>query len=106
MASPSDELTRDQSHLVHSLHSKAAQSAAHVWIEGRGALLYDHTGKEFLDALAGLWNVIVGHGRSELGEAAARQMGQLAYATAYAGSSNRPAIALGERLAEICYPGI
>lgn len=92
--------------LIHSLHNRTAVSNAHVWVEGRGALLYDHTGKEFLDALAGLWNVIIGHGRRELGEAALKQMSQLAYASAYAGSSNRPAIELGERLAEICYPGI
>jgi adenosylmethionine-8-amino-7-oxononanoate aminotransferase len=106
MPSIPDELVRDQAHLIHALHNKAAQQTAHVWIEGRGALIYDHTGREFLDALAGLWNVIVGHGRRELADAAARQMSQLAYATAYTGSTNRPAIQLGQRLAEICYPGV
>ena len=35
-----------------------------------------------------------------------RQMSQLAYATSYAGSTNRPAIELAERLAAICYPHI
>jgi adenosylmethionine-8-amino-7-oxononanoate aminotransferase len=67
-------------------------------------VLVDADGKEYLDALAGLWNVIVGHGRRELADAAARQMSQLAYASAYAGSTSRPAIELGERLAAICYP--
>ncbi len=103
---PVDELTLDQTHLIHALHNKAAQTAAHVWVEGRGALIYDQTGKEFLDALAGLWNVIAGHGRKELADAAARQMAQLPYASAYTGSTNRPAIQLAERLAELCYPGI
>jgi adenosylmethionine-8-amino-7-oxononanoate aminotransferase len=101
-----DELARDRAHLVHSLHSAAAQQNAHVWVKGRGALIYDQTGKEYLDALAGLWNVVAGHGRRELGEAAARQMNELAYATCYTGSTNRPAIELAERLAGICYPGI
>src|SRR5436305_1461608 len=101
---PSDDLERDQAHLIHSLHNPAYQQQAHVWVSGQGAMLVDETGKEYLDALAGLWNVIVGHGRSELGHAAARQMGRLGYASAYAGSTNRPAIELAERLAALAYP--
>lgn len=97
---------RDQAHLIHALHSKAAQSSAHVWSRGEGAMIWDEAGRGYLDGLAGLWNVIVGHGRRELAEAAARQMTQLAYATAYTGSTNRPAIDLGERLARLCYPSI
>jgi putrescine aminotransferase len=106
MMAESEELQQDQAHVLHSLHNPQAQRHAHIWVQGRAATLIDHTGKEFLDGLAGLWNVIVGHGRVELAEAAARQMSQLAFASAYAGGSNRPAIELAERLAEICYPGI
>ena len=106
-AAPStDEFSRDRAHLIHSLHSSAAQQHPHIWVKGRGALLWDEQGKEFLDALAGLWNVIVGHGRMELADAAANQMRELAYASAYTGCSNRPAIELGERLSAISYPGI
>jgi putrescine aminotransferase len=104
--SPSDDLQRDQAHLIHSLHNQSYQQQAHVWVSGQGAVLVDETGKEYLDALAGLWNVIIGHGRSELGHAAARQMGRLGYASAYAGSTNRPAIELAERLAALTYPRI
>lgn len=68
--------------------------------------MYDQTGREFLDALAGLWNVIVGHGRHGLAEAAARQMCELAFATGYAGSTNPRAIELAEKLAGLCYPSI
>jgi adenosylmethionine-8-amino-7-oxononanoate aminotransferase len=100
------DLVRDQSYLIHALHSKAAQQDAHIWIRGQGAVIWDQHGKPYLDALAGLWNVIVGHGRRELAEAAARQMSQLAYATAYTGSTNPRAIELGERLAALCYPSI
>lgn len=106
MSIPSEDLSRDKAHLIHSLHNRAAQEQAHVWVAGRGAVLIDADGKEYLDALAGLWNVIVGHGRRELADAAARQMTQLAYASAYAGSTSRPAIELGERLAAICYSRI
>ena len=105
-STPDSYLRRDQAHLIHPLHRRAMQEHAHVWTRGQGAVLYDQTGREFLDALAGLWNVIIGHGRRELGEAAARQMDLLAFATAYAGSTNPRAIELAEKLAGVCYPGI
>jgi putrescine---pyruvate transaminase len=106
MPSENELVHRDRSFLIHSLHSAAEQDQPHIWTHGRGALLIDDSGREFLDALAGLWNVIVGHGREELARAAAEQMRQLAFATAYAGSTNRPAIALAARLAELTYPSI
>ncbi len=102
----SSDLARDRAHLLHSLHSRIEQQDAHIWCAGRGAILIDQNGREFLDALAGLWNVIVGHGRRELAQAAARQMEQLAYASSYSGSSNRPSIDLAERLAGLCYDHI
>lgn len=101
------ELRRtDQRCLLHSLHNASLQQQAHVWSAGRGAVLIDSDGREFLDALSGLWNVVVGHGRAELADAAAAQMQQLAYASSYAGGTNPPSIALGERLAELSYPGL
>lgn len=105
-ATPTTEALRhrDKQVLVHSLHSASLQAEAHVWAGGRGAVLIDHDGREFLDGLAGLWNVIIGHGRSELAEAAQRQMASLAYASGYTGSTSLPAIELGERLQRICYP--
>ncbi len=103
---PINPLARDQACLIHSLHDKSAQQHAHVWSRGSGAELFDQDGKPYLDALAGLWNVILGHGRVDLADAAARQMSQLAFATCYAGSSNPWAIELGERLADLCYAGI
>ena len=100
------DLVRDRACLLHPLHRPAAQQHAHVWVEGRGAVLVDAAGREFLDGLAGLWNVVVGHGRNELADAAARQMRKLGYASGYAGSTNRLAIELAERIAGRCYPRI
>jgi adenosylmethionine-8-amino-7-oxononanoate aminotransferase len=77
-----------------------------VWIEGRGVMVTDASGLQFIDGLAGLWNVNVGHGRRELAEAAMTQMSTLAYCSAYAGSTNYPAIELAERLSEVTYPSI
>ncbi len=99
-------IAQDQAHLIHPLHQPAAHTNGHVWAEGHGAILVDSDGKEYIDGLAGLWNVVAGHGRRELAEAAAAQMSTLAYCSGYTGSSNRPAIELSGRLASLTYPSI
>jgi putrescine---pyruvate transaminase len=99
-------VARDRSHLIHSLHNSLQQAGGHVWIKGQGAVLTDADGKEYLDGLSGLWNVLAGHGQRDLVTAAARQMETLAYCSGYAGSSNPQAIELAERIAELTYPSI
>ena len=97
---------RDRAHLLHPLHHPSTTVRPRVWVEGRGAIITDADGREYIDALAGLWNVNVGHGRRELAEAARAQMATLAYASSYAGSTNHRAIELAERLSAIAYPSI
>ncbi len=100
-------LDRDQAHLIHPLHNKQTHAAhGHVWVKGEGAILTDADGKEYIDALSGLWNVVAGHGRTEIVEAAAKQMQILPYVSGYAGSTNRPAIELAEKINELTYPNI
>jgi len=48
-----------------------------VIARGDGAYVYDDHGKRYLDGLSALFCVNAGHGRSELGEAAARQVEEL-----------------------------
>ncbi|MSR56304.1 MAG: aspartate aminotransferase family protein [Planctomycetaceae bacterium] len=106
-ASKTKLLEVDLAHLIHPLHNRRLhEETGHVWVKGEGAILTDANGREFIDGLAGLWNVVCGHGRSELVEAAAAQMQTLAYASSYAGSSNVPAIRLAERLAALTAPSI
>jgi putrescine aminotransferase len=71
---------------------------------GRGAVLTDASGREYIDGMASLWNVNVGYGRTELADAAAEQMRTLAFSSAYGGFGTRPAILLAARLAELA-PG-
>ncbi|GAB4440361.1 MAG: aspartate aminotransferase family protein [Chloroflexi bacterium OHK40] len=96
----------DQEHLLHPLYHPSAHQEPKVWVEGRGAIVKDMSGREFIDGLSGLWNVHVGHGREELARAAYEQMKELAFYSAYAGSTNPPAIRLAEKLAELFYPSI
>lgn len=64
-----DLLSRDLSSLIHPQHDPAVQRAGRVWVRGDGATLIDDGGKEYIDGLAGLWNVVLGHGRRELANA-------------------------------------
>ena len=104
--SKSELLARDLDHLIHPLHSPGTHKAGHVWVRGEGAVLTDADGKQYIDGLSGLWNVLAGHGRRELAEVAAKQMETLGYCSGYAGSSNPQAIELAEKLATLTYPSI
>ena len=99
-------LETDRAHLMHPLHHPSSYGTARVWVSGRGAIIKDSNGREYIDGLSGLWNVNVGHGRAELGEVAKQQMSTLAFHSAYAGGSNEPAIKLADRLSGLVYPSI
>jgi putrescine---pyruvate transaminase len=104
MAMTAAELIKaDQDHLIHPLHHPIDHAEPMIYVRGRGATIEDHGGQKYIDGLAGLWNVNVGHGRTELAEAAMAQMKELAYFSAYAGSSNLPAIQLAQKLMELTY---
>jgi len=92
--------------IIHPLHSRADQEAPVVFVEGSGAVLRDAEGREYIDGLSSLWNVNLGHGRTELAEAAAGQMRRLAYASAYSGYTNEPATQLADRLIQLSYPNM
>lgn len=93
----------DQRHLIHPLHHPKDHANPRVFVSADGAILRTADGREFIDGLSALWNVNIGHGRKELATAAARQMETLAYASAYAGFTNEPAIRLAERIVDLAY---
>src|ERR1700709_742836 len=68
-----------------------------------GCYVYDEHGNRYLDALSGLFCVNAGHGRSEFGEAAARQIEELDFYTLWSYAHPR-AIELAARIAELA-PG-
>ena len=50
-----------------------------VIVSGEGCYVTDDRGNRYIDGLAGLFTTQVGHGRTELGEVAARQMKELGF---------------------------
>jgi adenosylmethionine-8-amino-7-oxononanoate aminotransferase len=69
-----------------------------VMVRGEGAYVWDQHGKRYLDGLAGLFTSQLGHGRTELAEAGAKQAGTLAYFPLWT-YAHPKAIELAERLA-------
>src|SRR3954463_5587437 len=115
MAGTAELLEMDRQYLVHPLHHPEEHKAPLLVTEGKGAMLRLADGREVIDGLAGLWNVnvghgrggrwrvIVGHGRGDLADAAAGQLRKIAYAAAYVGATNEPAIRLGEKIVKHAY---
>jgi putrescine aminotransferase len=97
-------LESDRRFLVHPLHHPEEHKAPLLVEEGRGAMLHLADGRQVIDGLAGLWNVNVGHGRAVLADAAATQMKKIAYASAYVGMTNAPAVHLAEKIVGHAYP--
>ena len=91
----------DHEHLVHPLFHPNEQQQPFVWVEGKGATLRSADGREFIDGLSCLWNVNVGHGRTELADAAAAQMRELATYGAFGAFNNQRARELTDRLASL-----
>ena len=61
----------------HMLNQRAAPDALMI-TSGKGLRVWDHRGKEFIDATSGgLWTVNVGYGREEIANAVRYQLLQL-----------------------------
>ena len=71
---------------------------------GSGARLVDNDGREYLDAVGGMWCTNIGLGRDEMADAIATQVCDLAYANPFVDMTNVPSVQLAARLAELA-PG-
>jgi adenosylmethionine-8-amino-7-oxononanoate aminotransferase len=74
-----------------------------VIVRGSGPYVFDSHGRRYLDGLSGLFVSQVGHGRTEIADAAHRQASELAYFPLWS-YAHPKAIELAERLAELA-PG-
>ena len=74
-----------------------------IIVRGEGPYVWDEHGNRYLDGLSALFCVNAGHGRTELGEAAARQVEELDFYTIWSYAHPR-AIELATRIASLA-PG-
>lgn len=94
---------QDTAHLVHGFVPLRdhQETGAKIFVKGSGVYLWDAEGKKYIDGLASLWNVHVGHGRKEIAKAAAEQMETLAYAPTLIGPTSVPTVQLAAKLVKL-----
>jgi len=69
-----------------------------VLVEGRGALLRDSRGREYLDGNSSIWTNLHGHNHPKINAAIRAQLDRVAHVS-FLGSTNAPAAQLAARLA-------
>ncbi|MDR7073574.1 aspartate aminotransferase family protein [Fictibacillus barbaricus] len=93
-----DVLKKDDQFVWHSM-KPYNPNATMVVSSSKGAWVTDINGDKYLDAMAGLWCVNVGYGRTELADAAYEQLKEMAYFPLT--HSHVPAVKLAEKLNEM-----
>lgn len=99
----SNSQTRDVQSVLHPYTNllKLRETGALIFERGKGVRLYDEAGKDYIEAMSGLWCTALGWGEEALAEVAAQQMRKLSFGHIFGGKSHEPAIALAEKLKEI-----
>ena len=99
--SPGAVRTMDQQHVWHPMlqHRTLEQTDLMVITSGDGVRIQDADGNSYIDGIAGIWNVTLGYGRTEIADAVYEQMKELPYASS--AMVTAPAANLAARLAEI-----
>ena len=70
-------------------------------VRGDGVYVYDDSGKEYLEGLAGLWCASLGYGNAELIEAITDQLKTLSYSHMFGGRTHNVVIQLAEQLSDM-----
>ena len=96
-----NELLRlDREHVIHPITEfrKHEADGAQIFVGGQGIELELADGRRVIDGFSGLFNINVGHGRTEIADAVHAQMRKLAYYPSFWDFGNEPATRLAERL--------
>jgi 4-aminobutyrate---pyruvate transaminase len=105
---PNSIHARDVAYLLHpNTNARRHEKIGPIVIDrGEGIYVYDDQGKQYIEAMAGLWSVGVGFGEQRLVDAATRQMAKLPYYHSFSGKSSEPTIDLAERLVKMSPKGL
>jgi len=95
--------SRDMASLLHPFTNLTLlrQTGPLVIERGAGVFVYDGEGRDYLEAMSGLWCTALGWGENELADTAAEQMKKLSFGHIFGGKSHEPGIALAEKLKEM-----
>jgi adenosylmethionine-8-amino-7-oxononanoate aminotransferase len=94
------ELAKRHLWMHFTRHGAYEQADVPIIVRGEGCYVYDDHGNRYLDGLSALFCVNAGHGRTEIGEAMARQVGELDFFTVWS-YAHPGAIELASRIASL-----
>ncbi len=88
---------------IHAFTSlpEHAEIGPHIMTSGDGIYVSDNKGNTYIDAMAALFCVNAGYGRSEIADAISEQAHKFAYFHTFGGNAHEQQIKLGERLLHI-----
>jgi 4-aminobutyrate--pyruvate transaminase len=100
---PNSLAARDVAYSLHPYTNLAAhqERGPLVIVRGEGVHVFDEDGKEYIDALAGLWCTSLGFSEPRLVAAAKAQLEILPFSHSFAHRAHPPTIELAEKLMEI-----
>jgi len=100
---PNSLEARDIASLVHMQTNlrRHQEEGPLVIARGQGCRIFDDSGRDYIEAVAGLWCASLGFASERLAQVAYEQMRKLGYYHLYRHRSNEPAIELAETLLRI-----
>ena len=97
---------KDMDHVIHPYtnYRYFKTEGTTIFRSAKGYVIEDIDGNRYLDGMAGLWCVNIGHGNQELAEHIGEQARTLAYFNTFENAGSVPAAELAAKLAELA-PG-
>jgi 4-aminobutyrate--pyruvate transaminase len=92
--------------LARVFHPNTNLAALHrgrplVLTRGKGVHVFDDHGKQYIEAMAGLWCTTLGYGDDELARTAYEQIKKLSFSHLFTGKSHEPGILLADKLVQM-----
>ncbi len=97
---------QDRQHVIHPYanYEQFAKEGSVVYTRGHDHFIFDEKDQKYLDGIAGLWCVNIGHGNEEIADYIGEQAKNLAYYNTFEDATSPPTAQLAAKLASIC-PG-
>ena len=101
--SPADLHEMDRAHILHpwANFGPFERDGSLVITRGDGCNLWDAEGRQYFDAVGGMWCTNIGLGRKEMAQAIGDQAERLAFSNTFVDMTNGPSALLAAKLAEL-----
>ncbi len=93
-----EEMDKDSLFHPYTALAQHMETGPRIITEGKGVVLKDIEGREYIDALAGLWCVNIGYGRPEIAEAVKKQLEELPYYHSFASMGTETPVRVADRV--------